>query len=76
MNEAEILVQKILANKPDDLDALNSYGLILIQKERFFDAIKQFRHAFEIRNDDPNIIDNLVRAVTLFSKQSLSLIHI
>lgn len=69
MDEAEILVQKILATKPNDLDALNSYGLILLQQERFDDAIKQFSHALEVRKDDPNIIENLVRAVTLFSKQ-------
>ena len=71
MDEAEILVQKVLAEKPDNLDALNSYGLILLQQKRFDDAIKQFRYAFEIRKDDPNIIENLVRAVTLFTKQCM-----
>ena len=41
LNEAEILAQKILARKPDNLDALNSLGLILMQRQRFGEALEQ-----------------------------------
>ena len=69
-NEAEILAQKILARKPDNLDALNGLGLILMQRQRFGEALEQFKRALKVGVDCKDTRDNFVRSLVLFAKES------
>ena len=70
LNEAEILAQKILARKPDNLDALNGLGLILMQRQRFGEALEQFKRALKVGVDCKDTRDNFVRSLVLFAKES------
>ena len=70
LNEAEILAQKILAKRPNNLDALNSLGLILMQRGRFHDAFEQFRRALEVKADYKDTRENFIQSLVLFAKQS------
>jgi len=70
LNEAEILAQKILARKPDNLDALNGLGLILMQRQRFGEALEQFKRALNVGVDCKDTRDNFVRSLVLFAKES------
>ena len=70
LNEAEILAQKILARKPDNLDALNGLGLILMQRQRFGEALEQFKRALKVGVDCKDTRDNFVRSLVLFAEES------
>ena len=69
-NEAEILAQKILARKPDNLEALNGLGRILMQRQRLGEALEQFKRALNVGVDCKDTRENFVRSLVLFAKES------
>jgi len=59
---AERAYQAILAATPDDADALNCYGILLMQSTQIEPALAIFRRASELMPDQAGIQSNLARA--------------
>lgn len=62
LDEAELAYKALLANKPDDCDALHYLGLISFQKHRYSDAISLIGTAIRINSRVPAFHCNLGNA--------------
>ena len=62
--EAEVLARKLLITQPDNPDAFNSLGLILIERARYLAAADQFLLATERDPEREDLKINLFRALS------------
>jgi tetratricopeptide (TPR) repeat protein len=61
-NEAEEILNTVLALRPDTTNVYNSLGIIYRRQGRFDEAIKAYQKALMVHPEDENIYFNLARA--------------
>jgi tetratricopeptide (TPR) repeat protein len=60
VTQAEEDLRAVLAQKPDDPQALNALGYTLVDRtERYHEGFELIRRAFERNPDDPAVIDSM-----------------
>ena len=71
--EAEVLARKLLITQPDNPDAFNSLGLILIERARYLAAADQFLLAIERdpEREDLKMVVTMEKVLQLFQTERI-----
>ena len=71
--EAERAYRSILGAAPEDVDALNCYGILLMQSKRVEQAFAMFRRAADLMPEHAGIQNNLARAALAVGDPAVAL---
>ena len=71
LDEAEMLARKIIATQPDNPDALNGLGLILMEQADFAAAAAYFLQAIEREPERRDFTSNLLRALSRAARAAI-----
>jgi tetratricopeptide (TPR) repeat protein len=74
--EAEGLFRKVLAERPDDVDAIESLGVLVLQQGRAAEAVSLFTRGMELRPDTPRLRANLGEALRTIGRLDEALVHL
>lgn len=69
LNQAEQQLKSVLKDDPEHIGALNNYGVILMEQEKYGEASRTFRKAFALDSGEtPEIRENLRVALAKMEK--------
>jgi tetratricopeptide (TPR) repeat protein len=74
--DAEGLYRRVLAERPDDVAAIEGLGVLVLQQGRTGEAVSLFARALAIQPDSPRLCANLGEALRSIGRLDEALVHL